>query len=451
MRLHNEAYLTRNPLAELPYSQEKIDNTMQPGSNPYIFPANDWSKMLLNDYTTNRRVTLNIGGGGEIARYYVSGSVTQDNGLLKVDKRNSFNNNINARNYTLRTNFNVNVTKTTELDVRLTGNFDDYTGPIDPNPNNSTPVGTEIYNMIVRSNPVMFPVYFPVDEDHQYVNHIMFGNYNNRYRNPYAEMVKGYSNSTRSQMLAQLGAEQDLHFITEGLSLRAMMNIARQADYTVSRQYNPYYYQIVGYDMASGRYRAEVTNPETGTAYLNLAPGSRNLQSTMYTEAILNYGRTFGKHTVGALLVAMTRENLTPPTSGDVQLSIPSRNAGLSGRATYAFDERYFLEFNFGYNGSERFAAKHRFGFFPSAGAGWLISNEKFWENMKPVVSNLKLRYSYGLVGNDRIGKDNDRFFYLSNVNMTDASKRAVFGIERISEISSGVTIRQYADDNITW
>jgi TonB-linked SusC/RagA family outer membrane protein len=451
MRLHNEAYLTRNPLAELPYSQEKIDNTMRPGSNPYIFPANDWSEMLLNDYTTNQRVTLNISGGGEIVRYYVSGSFTQDNGLLKVDKRNSFNSNINAKNYTLRTNFNVDVTKTTELGVRLTANFDDYTGPVDPDPTNSTPVGTEMYNMIVRSNPVMFPAYFPIDEEHQHVNHIMFGNFNNGYRNPYAEMVKGYSNSARSQMLAQLELKQDLKFITEGLTFRAMMNIARQADYSVNRQYSPYFYQVIGYDVSSGRYRTAVTNPETGTAYLDLAPGGRNLQSTMYTEAILNYGRTFGRYTVGALLVTMARENLTPASSGDVQLSIASRNAGLSGRTTYAFDDRYFLEFNFGYNGSERFAAKHRFGFFPSAGAGWLISNEKFWENMKPVVNNLKLRYSYGLVGNDRIGKDHDRFFYLSNVNMNDMDRRAIFGIDRVTEISDGVSIRQYADDNITW
>lgn len=107
MKLHNEAFLTRDPLAELPYSQEKIDNTMALGSSPYIFPANDWYKMLMNDYATNQRVTLNVSGGGKVARYYVSGSFTQDNGLLKVDKRNSFNNNINAKNYTLRTNFNV--------------------------------------------------------------------------------------------------------------------------------------------------------------------------------------------------------------------------------------------------------------------------------------------------------------------------------------------------------
>jgi hypothetical protein len=206
-------------------------------------------------------------------------------------------------------------------------------------------------------------------------------------------------------MLAQLEAKQDLKFITEGLSLRAMMNISRLENYYVSRQYVPYFYQVSSYDISTGSYSINVTND--GEASLNPDPDDRNLQSTMYSEATLNYGRTFGKHTVGALLVAMALDNLSS-TSDDVQLLIPSRNAGFSGRATYSFDDRYLLEFNFGYNKSERFAKKHRFGFFPSAGAGWMISNEKFWENLKPVVSTLKLRYSYGLVGNDKIGVLND-------------------------------------------
>jgi TonB-linked SusC/RagA family outer membrane protein len=279
----------------------------------------------------------------------------------------------------------------------------------------------------------------------------MFGNYKNEYLNPYADMMKGYRNTSRSQMLAQVEGIQDLKFITEGLNIRAMVNVSRLANYSVSREYSPYYYQLIGYDISTGRYRFDVTNPDSGTAYLNLAPGSRDLRSTMYSEVQVNYNRDFGKHTVGALLVAIARENLTPPTSGDVQLSIPSRNAGVSGRATYSFDSRYFLEFNFGYNGSERFAAKHRFGFFPSVGAGWMVSNEKFWENLKPVINNLKLRYSYGLVGNDNIGRAEERFFYLSNVYMTDSDKKATFGIDRGTEIPYGVTIRQYADENVTW
>ncbi|MDR3244856.1 MAG: SusC/RagA family TonB-linked outer membrane protein, partial [Prevotellaceae bacterium] len=256
MRMHNESVLTRNPLGELPYSQEKIDNTAA-GKNPLIFPANDWHDMLFNDYATNQRVNMNVSGGGTVARYYVAGGFTRDNGILKVDKRNSFDNNIDSRNYTLRANVNINVTKTTELSVRLSGNFDDYTGPLNG--------GADVYNQVVHSNPVLFPAYFPIDEDHKFVKHIMFGNYNNSYTNPYAQTVRGYMDQSRSQMLAQLEAKQNLKFITEGLSVQTMLNISRLASFSVSRQYNPFWYQIDSYDRFTEKYVLRRTNPDTGS------------------------------------------------------------------------------------------------------------------------------------------------------------------------------------------
>jgi TonB-linked SusC/RagA family outer membrane protein len=453
MRLANEAVLTRDPLGELPYGQEKIVNTMAPGSNSLIFPANDWHSMLFKDYAMNQRVNLNVSGGGTVSRYYVAGSFSRDNGVLNVDKRNNFTNNIDLKNYSLRANVNIDVTKTTELGIRLSGNFDDYTGPADPNPSNSTPVGNEIYNMIVHSNPVMFPAYFPIDEEHKYVKHIMFGNRDNAYTNPYAQMVRGYMDESRSQMLAQFEVKQNLNFITEGLSFKTMANISRLASFSVSRKYNPFWYQVDSYDIVTGKYYLKATNSEgsnKGTEYLDFLESPKNVESSLYSETSLTYARTFAdRHSFSGLLVLMTQEKLAA-NAGDIQLSLPSRNAGLSGRLTYSYDNRYFTEFNFGYNGSERFAANHRYGFFPSAGAGWMISNEKFWENLKPVVNNLKLRYSYGLVGNDNIGSKQDRFFYLSRVNMNDAARSATFG-ENYNRTLSGVSITRYANEDITW
>jgi TonB-linked SusC/RagA family outer membrane protein len=377
----------------------------------------------------------------------VAAAFSQDNGILNVDKRNSFNNNIDLKNYNLRANVNINVTKTTEMIVRLSGNFDDYTGPVDPNPNNSTPVGSEIYNMVVHSNPVMFPAYFPVDKEHQYLNHIMFGNNNAQYTNPYAELVRGYQDESRSQMQAQFEVRQDLKFITEGLSIRAMVNISRLASFTQARKYNPFWYQVSSYDMTTGAYSLENTN--MGTEYLDLTDSPRNVESTMYSESMLNYNRTFAdKHSVSGLLVFVTRNVFTP--ANEIQLSLPSRNVGLSGRATYSYDSRYFAEFNFGYNGSERFATNHRYGFFPSAGVAWNIANEAFWEDFKPVVNNLKLRYSYGLVGNDRIGSNADRFFFLSRVNMNDSGRGAYFG-ENMDKGSSGISVTRYSSNEISW
>ena len=440
MKLANEAVLTRNPEGNILYSQDKIENTGKPGSNPYIYPSNDWYNMLFAKRAASQRANLSISGGGKVAQYYVSGSATKDNGILKVDKRNSFNNNIDFRNYTIRANVDINVTPTTKLGVRMTGNFDDYTGPINS--------GDEMYSMVVHSNPVLFPAYYEPDADHQFTKHILFGNYDTgQYTNPYAQMVRGYKDRNRSQMLSVIDASQDLSFITPGLSLSAMFNISRLAEFSIYRSYNPFYYTMSQYDSFTGDYVLKELNPDGGTEYLGYSESGKTVQSTLYTESRLNYNREFGKHGVSGLLVFTTRELLNA-NAGSLQLSLPSRNAGLAGRFTYSYASKYFAEFNFGYNGSERFSKNHRWGFFPSAGVAWLVSNEEFWKPIKPVVSNLKLRYSYGLVGNDQIGSASDRFFYLSNVNMNSGG--AQFG-EYSNTGGSGISVTRYANDNITW
>ncbi len=440
MVLNNEALLTRDPNADILYSQDKIENTGKPGANPYIYPANDWYDMLFAKQAFSQRANVSVSGGGKVAQYYVSGAATKDNGILKVDKRNSFNNNIDFRNYTIRANVDINVTSTTKLGVRMTGNFDDYTGPINS--------GDEMYSMVVHSNPVLFPAYYEPDADHQFTKHILFGNYDTgQYTNPYAQMVRGYKDRNRSQMLSVIDASQDLSFITQGLSLSAMFNISRLAEFSIYRSYNPFYYTMSQYDSFTGDYVLKELNPDGGTEYLGYSESGKTVQSTLYTESRLNYNREFGKHGVSGLLVFTTRELLNA-NAGSLQLSLPSRNAGLAGRFTYSYASKYFAEFNFGYNGSERFSKNHRWGFFPSAGVAWLVSNEEFWKPIKPVVSNLKLRYSYGLVGNDQIGSASDRFFYLSNVNMNYGG--AQFG-EYSNTGGSGIGVTRYANDNITW
>ncbi|MDR2039721.1 MAG: TonB-dependent receptor, partial [Bacteroidales bacterium] len=444
MRLSNEAVLTRDPLGELPYAEEKIESTAL-GLNPLRYPANDWMNMLLKDYSMNQRANLSVSGGGGVARYYVAASFSKDNGILKVDKRNNFNSNIDNKTYTMRANVNIDLTKTTELAVRLSGAFDDYSGPING--------GTETYYQIMHTNPVMFPAYYPVTPEYSHVGHIMFGNPDpDRYTNPYAEMVKGYKDRSRSQLLAQMELKQELDFLTEGLSVRGMLNISRLAQFSVSRYYNPYYYDITSYDYATGKYTLTQTNEGKGTEYLGYSenPNDRVINSTFYFEGMANYTRTFSeKHSVSGLVVFMARQTLNAQT-GSLQQSLPARNLGLSGRVTYSYDSRYFAEFNFGYNGSERFHTSQRFGFFPSAGLAWNVSNEDFWQSIKPVVSNLKLRYSYGLVGNDQIGTAADRFFYLSEMNMNDGGKAATFGSDFTTR-KNGMTISRYANNNITW
>ena len=143
--------------------------------------------------------------------------------------------------------------------------------------------------------------------------------------------------------------------------------------------------------------------------------------------------------------------NYLAANAGTLALSLPSRNMGVSGRFTYSYDSRYFSEFNFGYNGSERFAKKYRFGFFPSAGMAWFVSNEPFWtEELNKIVSKLKVKATYGLVGNDAIGSEIDRFFYLSDVNMNATNKSYTFG-DRFGYTVNGIAIRRYENQDITW
>lgn len=444
MKLANEAALMSDPLAILPYSRSKIDHTLKPGSNPYVYPSTNWLNALFKDYTMNQRANFSVRGGGKVAQYYLAGSFNQDHGVLKVDKRNNFNNNINLKTYLLRSNVNINVTKTTEVGVKLYGTFDDYTGPING--------GTQTYHNVMRTNPVLFPAYFPVDSEHRFVRHIMFGNYgiSANYLNPYADMVKGYKDYQRSLMLAQFELNQDLSFITKGLSLRAMLNTTRRSYTEVSRYYNPYYYQVASYDKIHDTYHISLINENSATDYLSYNEGNKEVLSTSHIQAVLNYNRTANeRHDISGMLVFLMN-NSVDANAGDLQTSLPHRNIGLSGRFTYSYDKRYFAEFDFGYNGSERFYKDKRFGFFPSVGIAWYISKEKFWQPLSSFISNLKVRATYGLVGNDAIGSPTDRFFYLSKVNMNDDGRGAHFGTD-YAYSRSGVSISRYANKEITW
>jgi len=444
MRQYSEAQYARDPFSIPRYSQEKIDRTEE-GLHPIIFPATDWRKTLFKDNTINQRYNMSVSGGGKVASYYVAGSYSQDNGVLRVDKVNNFNNNIDLKSYTLRANVNIFLTPSTELIVRLNGNFDDYNGPIQG--------GGAIYNTVVKTSPVDFLPYYPVDDDHRYVQHVMFGGLKERaFLNPYADMVKGYKEYNRSLMLAQMEFKQNLSFITKGLTFRTMFNTNRISRFDIERAYKPFYYEMVGYDRKTYDYEISNFNETSGEEFLsfNINDNTREQNSDFYLESALNYSQTLNKkHSFNAMLVSIMRSS-TNAQAGSLQLSLPSRNVGLSGRTTYSYDSRYFAEFNFGYNGSERFHESKRFGFFPSAGLAWTISNEKSWEPLKKVINNLRVRLTYGLVGNDAIGSSTDRFFYLSNVDMNNSSRSATFGRESKYTLS-GINVTRYANPDITW
>jgi TonB-linked SusC/RagA family outer membrane protein len=441
MRMHNEAILTRDPNGIRMYTEEKIQMTER-GLYPDLFPAIDWYDTMFKDVISNQRANLSISGGGKIARYYVAASIAQDNGNLKVDKRNNFNSNINLTKYAVRSNVNVNVTKTTELILRLSSTFDDYRGPIDG--------GTDMYRKVMQANPVYFKPSYEPDEHFSYVSHVLFGNYGTAdYINPYAQALRGYRDYSKNMTMTQFEVKQNLDMLTEGLKFRAMMNMNRFSEFTVHRQYVPFYYTVDEYDLNTNAYTLKCLNPESGSNFLNYNPGSRIINTVFYLESALDYNKTIEeKHNLNAMLVYIMRQE-KKGIADNLQMSLPGRNMGLSGRLAYNYDSRYFAEFNFGYNGSERFSREHRWGFFPSIGGAWMLSNESFYEPVKSIVPEFKIKATYGMVGNDAIGSDADRFYYLSQVNMS-ASRDVGWGSSGTYS-PRGISVDRYANDQIGW
>lgn len=455
MELYSEAQLTRDPLAKQVYLQNQVDHTKL-GDNPYVYPATDWFDLMFKDRTSSQRANASLTGGGKVATYYVSGSYNLDHGILNVDSKNNFNSNVRLNSYQLRSNININVTPTTQLAIKMYGIFDDYKGPIDG--------GTGMYKKALRSSPSRFAPYYLPDENNLATQHILFGNSrqgNDYFLNPYAEMLKGYKEYSQSRMLAQFEFTQNLSALTQGLNFRALFSTNRYAYFDVNRAYGPYYYNISTYDKLTDKYslswlndptsRNGIGNQEPYEDIRGLPDFARNLNTNLYAQTALDYTRTFNdKHNVSGTLIYTMQQDLATTQSTDVQASLPHRNVGLSGRASYAYDTRYFAEFNFGYNGSERFYKDQQFGFFPTIGLAWLVSNESFWDNMAGSINKLKVRGSYGLVGNDAIGSATDRFFYLSSVNLNDESRGATFGYDN-NYYRAGVSVARYPNQDITW
>ncbi|MDR2040004.1 MAG: TonB-dependent receptor [Bacteroidales bacterium] len=443
MRLYNEAQMTRNPELGAFYSEQKIQSTMR-GENPMIYPNVKWYDALFNKATVNEKVNLNVSGGGQVATYYVAGGFDHETGLLKVDKRNNFNNNIDIKRTHIRSNVIFKLSKTTTLDTRIFGRFERYTGPYES--------ADIIYNQVMRSNPVDFPFTYEPDEANQYTEHILFGSTSiggGLKVNPYATMVRGYEDRNETSLTAQASLLQDLSFLVEGLKISLKFSANTWSKYSSQRFYDPYYYALQSYDQITGEYTLFALNPTGGSAYLGeLIPG-RDASGLYYYEAILNWNRLFGKHNVGATVVGLMQENLlTGGNSRSIYETLPEKNMGLSGKFTYDFASRYFLDFTFGFNGSEKFSGSNQYGFFPALAGAWMISNESFFDPLKKTITSLKLKASVGRGGNDAIAGRSGRFFFLSDVTLGGGGFR--WGND-FQNSYSGYSVSRYANPNITW
>lgn len=442
MELYNRAQRSRDQSANLLYSKQKIEGTRN-GLNPNIYPDVDWYNELFTDFALNRRFNVNINGGGEVAQYYLSVTSAKETGLLKVDPLNNFNNNIDIDRSNLRANININLTKTTKISAKFYSLFERYNGPIVS--------ASDIFYQVSQANPANFPKVFEADEATANFNHTLFGNKGNGgFSNPYAESVRGFKDRFANTTLAQFQIKQDLSFITDGLKLRAMASVRSYTENQNERSFTPFYYGANETQTSQGVVNS-LYQIQEGTEFLNNPTVNNYGNSNFYYEGVLEYNKAVNeKHEFNGLMVTYFQEALNTISGGTAFSTLPSRNMGVSGRASYSFDSRYFGEFNFGYNGSEKFAKKNRFGFFPSVGLGWIISNEPYFEKNIPSINLLKLKYTYGLVGNDGISSPSDRFFYLSDVNLNNGGTGYSFGTN-YNNYYNGYIVNRYSNENVTW
>lgn len=437
MELYNEA--ADNLSSGAPrYSQEKIDGT-RAGLNKYVYPNVDWYDECFKDAAFNQKVNFNVMGGGKKLDYFMNASVAHETGMLKNRSRDffSFNNNINLARYAFQNNINAYLSETTKVSLRLNTTLQSLAGPN---------VGvSSVYGQIMNINPVDFPVMFETD-DPDNIKWGAYGGSNSTSKdNPVAAMSSGYSDAFESTVIANISLEQKLDFITKGLKFTGMASFKNWSQ-SVTNRTAPYNaYTLNDYTVnpdGTIPYTTSLIGTES-TVVLSTS-GSTQGDRSLYFQAMLDYNRSFGKHDISGMFVYnQSQYNMNNVTSLDS--SLPQRKQGMAARASYSYDNRYLFEANFGYNGSEKFAKGHRFGFFPSIAVGYNVSQESYFEPLKDVVSNLKLRASWGLVGNDNTGA---RFAYMSNISLTGAGFTT--GIDQ-NYYRSGPVYNRYANYDLTW
>ena len=439
METFNEARTTRG---EKPYySNEKIMGTKL-GLDPYVYPNVDWYDMLFKDCTFNQNFNFNMTGGAKKIDYFLNASVYNENGIMRKPEASKFDTNINAQKYLFQANVSADATKTTRVSLKMNTQLHYRHAPIQS--------VSDLFAYAMTGMPCEFPATLPGEESDTFVR---FGTNNawnsGFFTNPYAQLCRGYGDQFRGHFTSALTVNQNLDFITKGLSATGMATFYNRVYSAVYRSFTPFMYQLTDYNIdEAGNYSYTSNSTNTGTTYLGTTRGKDGYRELAF-QAKIDYARTFGKHDIGATIVYMQKERNMNISDEQEYAALPYRQQGLAGRVTYGFDKRYLFEANFGYNGSENFAAGKRFGFFPSVAVGWVISNEPFWKGIKEQVNLFKLRASYGLVGNDVISKDYaDRFPYLTTVDMGQGYD--VY-IGNNFERKYGPILSVYGNPNATW
>ena len=423
------------------WPEEKIEGT-RAGLNGYIFPDNDWYKILFKNATMNQNANLSVTGGGKRVDYFLNATMFNENGILRSSSESEFGTNINYRKFLFQSNVTARLTKTTRISIRMNTQLHFRHAPYES--------VNSLFYYTMRANPVRFPVVWPKEEGDTFVR---FGNAESpnggtNDLNPYALMCRGYGDRHYSYFTETFNVDQDLDFITKGLKVKGQASFYNYVYAATYKTTVPHYFKLQDYwtDPDSGDYRYE-TSPigASPVDYYTISTGKDGYRENSLQGSI-EYTRNFNdSHDVNALLVYHQKEKVFNTPDASEEKVLPFREQGLAGRVTYSYKSRYMMEANFGYNGSENFAKGKRFGFFPSIAVGYTISNEPFFKSLRSVINLLKIRASFGQSGNDALPV---RFPYVTEVK-TNQSMYWRVGPEFTG--LTGTTIATLGNDAATW
>lgn len=444
-RLMNEALESRNMSPA--YSADDLyllDNQL----DPEVFPNIDWMKMLLKDGAPTFRANVDVNGGGSNARYYASVSYVEEGGMYNSDSAlKDYKTNANYHRWNYRMNFDLNLTKTTLLKIGVAGALEKQNQP--------GSIYNEIWESLMGYNPIATPV--------KYKNGRWGSQGSGGKNNPWVLVTQyGYNQIWKNTINTTAELTQDFGFITPGLKAVVRYGYDIYTDNGNKRWKAPEGWQAERLRDSEG----ELVFTKKVDEQLMIAIPYSNGQKKEYFEAELHYDRNFGLHQVGAILkysqdgttnnsentyVDQKDEDPIKQMNIDFQRTIQGidrRHQGLAGRFTYGYANRYFVDFNFGYNGSENFAAGNRFGFFPAYSAAWNLGEEPWIRKAAPWIDMFKIRYSYGKVGNDYL----DTRFPFQGRFMTDDNDRYIYGDYGSSNYTyNGISYLMLANENITW
>jgi len=426
----NEARITR---AQTPLYQPYEMAVLRAGLDPDLYPNVDWQDVLLKDGAMNYRAALDMNGGGSTARYFVSASYIEEQGMYKTDAnlKKDYNTNANSKRWNYRLNTDIDVTSSTVLKVGVSGSLRKVNEP---------GMGGDIWHSIMGQNPISIPLMY----SNGYVPSYGTGNQTN----PWVLATQtGYNEIWENKIQTNVTLEQKLDFITKGLRFVGRFGYDTNNKNNVKRLKWPEQWKAERYRDEDGNIKFNRVSEESKMVQSSESSGDR----TEFFEAVLQYDRTVKAHHFGGTLkYNQDAKVMTVKIGDDIKNGIARRHQGLAGRVSYNWNYRYFADFNFGYNGSENFATEHQFGFFPAFSVAWNVAEESFIKKNFKWMDMFKIRYSFGKVGNDnlRIGNDEFRFPYLYTIAGAGSYEWADYNY---SKKYDGMTYTELASNNVTW